>query len=665
MRRRPTDRVGAPLGALLLALLLLIPCGVAAQDASELPDQLRVIAGVRFEGLRHLRAKDLRAANLKTRRPSRLPWATRPSLRSDYLRADTSTIVATYRHYGFLDARASWRFETTRDPEAVRVVFVIDEGPRTRIGSVALEGVSEFHDRELRRALLARVGEPFDPAFLPLDTLRLSAMYQERGRRPHTAASAARRDSDSTDVAVRYRITEGPKYRIGRIDIESNGSLRESLARRELLLHTGDTYRRTRLEESVQRLYDTGLYSQVQVSTVPDSTDATLDLALRVAERRPRWVDLGIGSGTAELFRFTGEWGHRNLDTRALRGSLSGEVALDRQRRDADSDVKVLRTRTLRTSANLIEPWLLGLRLQGQASLFYEQSNDDRDVRFLHRRDSRGVELALVREFSRLFRSSVTGHFAQVHQSYDIFLDTDEATRDSLAQVLPSYFDNAVGLSLTRDTRDDRVTPNRGSIQTLIGEVAGGPLRGASSYQKLQFVSSWYSPRPNGSQWAFRVMGGVMSPVGSPSEAFSPGNVDEQVARVPKERRFFVGGVNSLRGFGENSITGDGGLAMLLANLEWRVPLHGPFGLEAFVDAGNVWARPTQIRLSNFVAPWDARRGQPGDLRYSYGVGARFMLPFGPLRMDLAWSQHPEFSSGKVFGRHQPFVYQFAIGPSF
>ncbi len=665
MRHRPTDRCGALLGALLLACGLLLPCAVRAQEAGGLPDQLSVIAGVRFEGVRQLRVKDLRAANLKTRRPSRLPWATRPALRFDYLRADTATIVATYRHYGFLDAHASWRFEPTRDPEAVRVVFQVREGPRTRIADVTLEGVTEFHDRELRRALLARVGEPFDPAFLPLDTLRLSALYQERGRRPHTEPSAARRDSDSTQVSVRYRILEGPRYRIGRIDVESNGSLRESLARRELLLHTGDVYRRTRLEESVQRLYDTGLYSQVQVSTFPDTSEATLDLALRVAERRPRWVDLGIGSGTAELFRFTGEWGHRNLDTRALRGSLAGEVAIDRQRRDAASDVKVLRTRTLRTSANLIEPWLFGLRLQGQASLFYEQSNDDRDFRFLHRRDSRGVELALVREFSRMFRSSLTGHFARVHQSYDIFLDTDDATRDSLAQVLPSYFDNAVGLALTRDTRDDRVTPNRGSMQTLIGEVAGGPLRGASSYQKLQFVSSWYTPRSNGSQWAFRFMGGVMSPVGSPSEAFSPGQVDEQVARVPKERRFFVGGVNSLRGFGENSITPDGGLAMLLANLEWRVPLRGPFGFEAFVDAGNVWARPTQIRIGNFVAPWDARRGRPGDLRYSYGVGARFMLPFGPLRMDLAWSQHPEFSSGKVFGRRQPFVYQFAIGPSF
>jgi outer membrane protein assembly factor BamA len=71
------------------------------------------------------------------------------------------------------------------------------------------------------------------------------------------------------------------------------------------------------------------------------------------------------------------------------------------------------------------------------------------------------------------------------------------------------------------------------------------------------------------------------------------------------------------------------------------------------------------MRIANFVAPWDARRGQPGDLRYSYGVGARLLLPFGPLRMDLAWSPHPEFTGSKVFGRKQPFTFQFAIGPSF
>lgn len=653
------------LATLTVLALLVGAAPVSAQVEGELPEQLRLVGGVRYKGMRRLGGKELKAANLKTRRPSRLPWREKPSLRMDFLRADTAAIVALYRHYGYLDARARWRFEPTGDPAAVRVVFEIEEGPRTRISSVALEGVTAFPENELRRSLFARPERPYDPAFLPLDTLRMSALYQDRGYRPHTVASAQRGPEDSLRVAVRYDVQEGPRYRIGDVAFEG-GALKESLARRELLQRPGDWYRRTRLEESVQRLYDTGLYSQVQVSANVDTTDSTLDLDFRLAERRPRWIDLGIGSGTAELFRFTGEWGHRNLNRNALRGVLHGELSLDYQRRNSVDEAQVLRVRTIRTSADLIEPWLLGFRLQGRATLFYEQSNDDRDYRFLHRRRSRGVEVGLLREFSRIFRANLTAHTALVNQSYDILLETDQATRDSLSQVLDRYFDNGMGLALTRDTRDDRVIPGRGSMQTVLLEFAGGPLRGASSYEKLQFTSVWYTPRANGWLLASRVVAGVMAPIGDPSDEFSPGTLDPEVARVPKERRFFIGGVNSLRGFGENSVTGDGGLAMLLGNLEMRIPLWGPLGAEVFMDAGNVWPQASHMRWSDLVAPWNV--SDPLDasqLRYSYGVGARIMLPFGPLRFDVSWSEHPEFSGGQLFRRRQPFVYQFAIGPSF
>lgn len=660
VRRGPHAIVLA--GLLLAAGGWLAPSPAFAQGGSELPDQLRVIADVRFNGLDHLGKRELKFANLKTRRPSRLPWRERPALRLDYLRADTSAIVALYRHYGYLDARAQWTLESTRDPSAARVVFVVHEGARSRVSTVALVGVQVFHERELSRALLAQPGRPFDPAFLPLDTLHLSALYQERGYRPHTVASAERGEPETLSVAVRYDITEGPRYRIGAVHYEGMGRLKGDLALRELLLKPGDPYRRSRLDESVQRLYDTGLYSQVQVSSIADSTAGLLDLFLRVSERRSRWIDLGVGSGSAELFRFSGSWGHRNLDHKALLGSLNGELALDRQRRDATDNGRVLRVRNGRVSANVIEPWLLGFRLQGQASVYYEQISDDRDERFLQRRDSRGIEVGMLREFSRIFRASLTGHSAFVHQSYEVFL-AGAAVPDA---VVSGYFDNSIALSLFRDTRDDRIAPRRGSIQTVVSELAGGQLGGASNYTKLQIVSSWYSPRPNGWQLAARTSGGILQPFGDPPGNLTP-SVDEdaEVARVPKERRYFIGGINSLRGYGENSIPGDGGLAMLLGNLELRIPLIGPFGAEVFLDTGNVWARPEHIRLANFVGPWDARRGQSGDLRYTYGVGARLMLPFGPLRFDLSWSDSPDFPRSSVGKEPQRFSYQFAIGPSF
>ena len=642
-----------------------------AQPGGDLPEQLRVIADVRFKGNKHLGKRQLKEAHLKTHDPSSLPWHERPTLRMDYLRADTAAITALYRHYGYLDASAHWVIESTPDPEAARVVFVVEEGGRAKISTVKLAGVHEFKPHEITRTLLAKSKRVFDPAFLALDTLHIAVLYQERGHRAHTFASYTRGSPDSLAIAVTYEIQEGPRYTVGRIDYESAGKLKESLARRELLLKPGETFRRSYLERSVQRLYDTGLYSQVQVSTTIDTSQARLDMLLRVTERKSRWVDLGIGSGSVDLLRFTGAWGNRNLDHNALLGSLSGELTVDQQRTSFEDQSKVVRVRYGHGSANLVEPWLLGLRLQGNTGVFYEGGTDDRDPRFLQRRDSRGVEAGLSREFSNIFKGSVSGHSALVHQSYEI-LAVDTSTglpsvglQDTVDNSLGRYYDNGLTMSLIRDTRDDRITPNRGSIQALVAELAGGPLKGASSYRKLALVSSWYTPRANGWTIATRFSGGVMGPTGSDENTFQPGTSDSLVARVPRERRFFIGGVNSMRGFNENSILLDGGLAMMLLNVEARIPLKGPFGVEAYVDVGNVWSRTEFIHLSDFIPPWEAAHSDPGDIRYTAGVGARLLLPFGPLRMDLTWSKHPDFHGTVIRHRLFPFDVQFAIGPSF
>src|SRR5512143_90862 len=101
-------------------------------------------------------------------------------------------------------------------------------------------------------------------------------------------------------------------------------------------------------------------------------------------------------------------------------------------------------------------------------------------------------------------------------------------------------------MSLFRDTRDDRIAPARGSIQAVVAELAGGPLKGASSFRKLVLVSTWYTPRTNGWVIATRFTGGVMGPTGNDSTTFQPGTQDSVVARVPRERRCFIGGVHCM-----------------------------------------------------------------------------------------------------------------------
>jgi outer membrane protein assembly factor BamA len=157
----------------------------------------------------------------------------------------------------------------------------------------------------------------------------------------------------------------------------------------------------------------------------------------------------------------------------------------------------------------------------------------------------------------------------------------------------------------------------------------------------------------------------VISPFGPRAQL--AGSSDPRVERVPSADRFRTGGVNSIRGYTENQIPAppaNGGLALVLGNVELRVPLArlpllGNLGLEAFVDFGNVWARPEYIRMAQFRPSVSRRPYGDRDVHYVFGLGPRLELPIGPLRVDLSWSARPS----AVRGYLEPRV-QFAIGPS-
>ncbi len=670
MPQRPT-RIAPVLvlcvAALLLAVAAPAATAPAATQAGELPEELRSIAGVRFLGQHHLGRRLVVAAGLHTRRPSVLPWRERPQLRRDYLRSDSAAIVSLYRHYGYLDATVGVKLLPGHDPRTAYVEFEIREGALTRVSRVELDGVNHYPVADLRRGLLAQPQRAFDPAFLQLDVTRIRTLYQERGYLVGVDTLSRRGLPDSAHVEVRYGVDEGPEYRVGRIEyIGSPKQIRDRLGRRELLLKPGDLFRMSRLDLSKEHMYSTGLFRQVQVTQLPDTATGTMDLLVRIQPRPARWVDVGVGSGTSDRFRTTAQWGHRNIDTRALGGVLDGELAWYGDGRPHKNGA----------AATLTEPWLFGVRLLGQAGVFYrnqhdEAYNDQGEDLYTQHAESRGFSFSISRELSRIARMTVLEEDALVYQSYTIDAPRAQVADSTVArlesQTIPRYRSNTLRATLERDTRNDRITPSRGSYQSLVPEFAGGWLKGQSSYRKAAFSSIWYVPYANGWLGAMRTMVGVMGPYGPTPKNFTPDlGLDAQVAHVPRESRFFIGGVNSLRGYGENAVTLNGGLAVALANAELRIPVAGPFGIEIFLDAGNVWDRPEYVRVRDFVLPWQATSTRPGDVRYAYGLGGRLVLPFGPLRVDVARADRPDFPFTKGrHGRDLPFAYQFAIGPSF
>ena len=650
--RRPAGadvrRLVAALGA--IALLAAAPPARAVEDFLS---QLKTVAEIRFRGRHHVSAKELKRS-LRTPSPSMWPWADEVPFRLDFLGADTAGIRAAYREHGFLDAGVdSVIVSPVRNAQKPQVVitYVLHEGERSIIRGVEVTGNEHIPADALRKRLFARPGRPFNPGFMTADTARISQAYQDRGYKPTVEGEAWRDPHHPLDVRVVYHVREGPLYHFGEVYLSSPGELhvKERLIRRELLIKRGDVYRTSKVDESQQRLYDTGLFSQVHMTALPDSSNATIEFDLRVREHKLRWIDAGLGSSTYERFRFSGDWGRHNIAGRGIEGAISGRLSLDSKGRFL----------LARGEGSLLEPWLFGRRVRGLMTPYYEKGVDRTDTSWVRRYDAEGLRFEFRRDLAirtRLYliedNTFVTQHFDSIQPGPPPAIPP---TRYATYRVLLGY---------EGDSRDNPVYPVVGSVQSLSGQLAGGPLsNGTYLYSKTQVAASRY--RPVGTRgWilGWRLGGGIIRPFGA-VVGFTPGTVDAEVNRVPSLDRFRIGGVNSVRGYSENDITPDGGLVMLLGNAEVRMSLIGPFALEAYVDGGNVWARPGDVKLENLLPHATPVPRTPSDMRYVVGAGTRLNLPFGPLRVDFTWNLQPDLGTfGPRWFVAEP---QFAIGPSF
>jgi outer membrane protein assembly factor BamA len=174
----------------------------------------------------------------------------------------------------------------------------------------------------------------------------------------------------------------------------------------------------------------------------------------------------------------------------------------------------------------------------------------------------------------------------------------------------------------------------------LTSDIAGGILGGDNDFYTLTGTFQRYHPLSPGLVVAWRVRGGY-------------GNAYGQSDVVPVEKRYFLGGGNSVRGYQESSLgprasdasgadLAVGGQVILLANLELRHPIpllaRWNFSGAVFFDSGNVWENPSAISLKDFR--FYTRRDETTleDYRYSVGLGIRYNTPIGPIRLDYGYA---------------------------
>jgi outer membrane protein insertion porin family len=181
-----------------------------------------VINRVVFEGNR--RIKDEQLSNEVQSKP-------RGTLSRPMVQADVQRIVEIYRRSGRYDVRVEPKIIELPN-NRVDLIFEISEGKKTGVRSIRFVGNNSFSSMRLKEeiktaetGLLAflQTSDIYDPDRIEADRDLLRRFYLKHGFADVRIVSAtAEYDPEHKSFIITFTIDEGPQYRLGKVDIQSN-----------------------------------------------------------------------------------------------------------------------------------------------------------------------------------------------------------------------------------------------------------------------------------------------------------------------------------------------------------------------------------------------------------------------------------------------------------
>jgi outer membrane protein insertion porin family len=555
-----------------------------------------LVRSINFEGNSAIKSSVLRS-NLKLKEKAiyRVWRGKSKTITDEVLFEDRKAVESTYQDEGYVYAQVLDIRRDQVDEKYVDLTYVITEGDRYDVAEVAMDGLTIFTPEELGPALQTIAGFPYSGSEVRADEKMIGDYYGSRGyadARVDTSIVPA----GPNQVKVVYRVTEGDKSFVRKVNIAGNSTTQDRVIRRELPFTPGEEVNTVKMEAGRNRLQNLGYFSAVDMRTNDTEQPGFKDVDVTVTEQSTGTVNFGAGFSSIDAlvgfldltqtnFNIGGN-GFRGAGQRFNLGLKYGT-----ERRDFQM--------------SFTEPWFLGQKLAFTTELFY------RDLFYLSDVfDQSNVGGSLN------FRKPLGEHsYAELtYTLQQIGVDVAEEASEIIQQEDGDYLQSKIDLSWVHDTRDSVFLTRKGHKVEIGALVSGSFLGGDADVWGINLQATQFFNLPFDT---------ILSIEGAFRTVDTLGSGD----RVPIFERLFLGGANNLRGFdfrevGPKDETGEpvGGLSSAHAAVEYTFPIVEKVRGAVFYDIGMV---------SDSSFDWG------GDINSNFGVGLRLFLPIGPIRVDF------------------------------
>src|SRR5438067_589807 len=474
---------------------------------------------IHFEGNQHFSEKVLRK-QMKTRGKTLIYFLDKSGrLDEVQLEQDLDKIREWYQNHGYIDVQIKdTRKERTKNGP-MTLTIVIAEGPQYHVSKLTISGEKATTEDKIRALLKMKEGSVYSPKQLRDDAKAVADAYGSGGYvdlvvlPEGTPAGPARID-------VHYKIEEGDRSFVERINIAGNTRTKDKVIRREVLLAPGDVFNTVRVDTTKKRLENLGYFAKVE--TYPEDTDVPgrKDLTILVQEKRTGSLTFGGGFSTIDKLVGFAELTQGNFDLMNWPGFTGAgqkfrlRVQLGTERRDV--------------IMALTEPYFLDRRLSLGGQAFFSEANYLSSVY-----DQRNYGVAA--ELRKPLTSNMYMTLGYRLEDIDIYNVALSASPQIQAEK-GSRVTSTVFSSVVFDRRDNPLLTRRGQRVTFSPFIAGSFLGGDIRVYGMDLEGSQYFHLP----WdTILLIDGEIATVSH----YSYGS------GVPLYERLYLGGSNNLRGF--------------------------------------------------------------------------------------------------------------------